>query len=55
MCCPTPQSIRIMLFNTLMLKIVRDKIVWGSTIPVAVYSADALKVSLQVSSRVVII
>ena len=55
MCCTTPMSIRIRLLRTLMLKMVSDRIVYGSTMLEADEGADALNVSLQVNSRVVII
>ena len=48
-------SIRIRLLRTLMLKMVSDRIVYGRTMLEADEGADALNVSLQVRSRVVII
>ena len=55
MCYTMPISIRIKLFKTLMLKMVRERMVCGKTIPEADDGSDALNVSLHVRSKVVII
>ena len=50
-----PISILIRLFKTLMLKMVRERMVWGRTMLDADEGSEALNVSLHVKSRVVII